>query len=69
MDCVKQQIVLKFLFMKGLGCKIAQAELYWVLGEQASSLSRWMRQFKAGKLLCDYIFHGDETSGPGCSSL
>jgi hypothetical protein len=37
MDRVEQPILLKFLYMKGLGYKTAHAELCSVLGEQAYS--------------------------------
>jgi hypothetical protein len=68
MDRVEQRIVLKFLFMKGLGNKTAHAELCSVLGEQARSLSRLVRRFKDGDLSCDHILHWNEISGPQCSS-
>jgi hypothetical protein len=56
MDLVEQQIVLKFLFLKGLRYEAAQAELSSVLGQQAYSLSqtkRWIRRFADSDLSCE----------------
>jgi hypothetical protein len=53
MDPVEQRIILKFLFIKGLGYKAALSELCLVLGECTYSLSqmkRWIYRFPDGNL-------------------
>jgi hypothetical protein len=52
-DHAEQQIVLEFLFLKGLKYKVAHAELYSSPGKQAHSLrqvKQWIHRFKEGDL-------------------
>jgi hypothetical protein len=54
-DPVGTRIVLKFLFLKGLGCKATHRELFSVLGHCIYSLlqtNQWIRRFRGGNLSC-----------------